>query len=63
MAKPVTDAELLDEAQRELATRRRVYPRWVEGGKLTQKVADLRIACALEFVKMAEERVAKGRLL
>jgi hypothetical protein len=34
---------------RELAMRRRVYPRWVESGKMTQAKADLEIR-AMEAV-------------
>lgn len=30
--------------ERELKMRKRVYPRWVEGGKMTQRQADREIA-------------------
>lgn len=36
--------EVLTELHRELSVRRQVYPRWVASGKLSQKVADQRIA-------------------
>jgi uncharacterized protein YifN (PemK superfamily) len=38
-----TRAEILQEIGRELAIRRDCFPRWVQQGKLTQKLADERI--------------------
>jgi hypothetical protein len=32
------------EVEREIALRRRVYPRWIESGRLTQSAADRQIA-------------------
>ena len=40
---PVSRAEKLKELDREIAMRQGVYPRWVDQGKLTRKVADRRI--------------------
>lgn len=39
----MTREEILKELQRELATRRSVYPKWVSLGKLKQKTANHRI--------------------
>ncbi|WP_439137522.1 hypothetical protein [Roseicyclus sp.] len=39
-----TAAEKRAAAERELKFRRRVYPRWIENGKMTQKEADKQIA-------------------
>ena len=40
----MTNQEKYDCAVRELAMRRRVYPRWVSLGKMTQEKADREIA-------------------
>lgn len=39
-----TAAEKRAAAERELKFRRRVYPRWIAAGKMTQKEADRQIA-------------------
>lgn len=39
----ITLDEMSDEIKRELATRRRVYPRWIEEGKIKEEVADFRV--------------------
>lgn len=39
-----TDAEKLEAAEREVRQRKRVYPRWVSEGRLTQAFADRQIA-------------------
>lgn len=44
-----TPEEQCAELRREIATRRRIYPRWVEDGKLTEGQAAFRLA-ALEDV-------------
>lgn len=44
---PLTLGDLLAEARRELAMRRRVYPRQVAAGRLTQSKAD-------EYIKRQE---------
>ena len=49
--------QLIDEAQREAFMRRRVYPRQVETGRLTQKDADMRIDL-MEAIAARLKRVA-----
>ncbi len=46
----VTVGEQIKAVEREIAMRRRVYPRWVSGGKMTQTKADAEIA-AMEAVR------------
>lgn len=41
---PVTTAEMIAEVEREIALRRRVYPRWVADKRLTSNKADRQIA-------------------
>jgi len=51
-----TLAEMIAEAERELAMRRRVYPRWVEAGRMKQHHAERRIemmAAIAEFLRKA----------
>jgi len=38
----ITLDEMSKEISRELVTRKRVYPRWIADGKITQQVADYR---------------------
>lgn len=41
---PFTLRDLVNEAEREIRLREKVYPRWIEKGKLSQRKADLHIA-------------------
>ena len=41
---PATLAEMAREAEREVALRRRVYPRWVAEGRMKQHHAERQIA-------------------
>lgn len=41
---PITTEDEIAELEREVKLRRRVYPRWVFVGKLTQEKADRQIA-------------------
>ena len=41
---PVSREEMVSEVQREIALRRRVYPRWVDAGKLKLDRAERQIA-------------------
>jgi hypothetical protein len=53
---PISLAELEAELRREAQVRRKVYPGWIDRGKLTAKVAARRIAmidCALSLIKQA----------
>ena len=64
MTRTFSDIELAACARRELAMRRKVYPRWV-GGRLTQQEADAEIAKMAAIAELLEERVkaAAPRLL
>ena len=42
---PATLDEQIECVRREIGMRRRVYPRWVEIGRITQDKADHEIAC------------------
>jgi len=39
----ITLEEMQDEIKRELATRKNVYPRWIENGKIKKEIADFRV--------------------
>ena len=39
----ITLEEMQEEVKRELATRNRVYPRWIQDGKIKKDVADFRV--------------------
>lgn len=41
----MTEADKFACATRELSMRKKVYPRWVEQGRMTQQQADKEIAC------------------
>lgn len=47
--------EQVECAERELGYRRRVYPRWVSDGRMTQAKADLEIARMEAIVKTLRE--------
>ena len=47
----ITLEEMQEEVKRELATRNRVYPRWIQDGKIKKDVADFRVL-VLEAVKI-----------
>jgi len=63
MRMSITDEDKLAAVKRELGYRRRVYPRWIENGKMTQKLADEQIAVFEAIEADYVERAAKGRLL
>lgn len=44
MATTITLTAQLAEVRREIAMRRRVYPRWVQGGKMAQHAANNALA-------------------
>lgn len=58
-----TFQEKREAVQREIAYRRRVYPRLVAGGKMTQALADKQIALFEEIERDYTEMAAKERLL
>lgn len=61
-----TPGELLEEAERELRMRQRVFPRWVVDGRMTQAAADRKIAMMKAIADILSERLpppAQGDLL
>lgn len=46
-----SNEQKLKEIVREIALRRKVYPKWVHSGKLTQEQADRQTAIMLEIAK------------
>ncbi len=48
--------ELLASARRELALRRRVYPRWVESGRISEDQAAHEIQCMSDICEVLELR-------
>jgi hypothetical protein len=60
-------ADLLACAEREVRMRDRVYPRWVQIGRMTQAKADHEIACMKEIADLLRQQVpaepAQGDLL
>lgn len=55
-----TVAELAAEARREVKERRRVYPRIVANERLTQELADRRIAMMVQIAELLESRCAEN---
>lgn len=53
----------LECVKREIAMRKRVYPRWIEQGRMTQKKADDEIAAMEAVLETVTEAAQKGRLL
>lgn len=55
----LTTQDAIAEIERELATRRGVYPKWVKLGKISREVAEHRVAClevALRVLRKDAER-------
>lgn len=48
--KPNRKKAQLEELERELKMRMRVYPRWVREGKMTQEQMDHRVICLREVI-------------
>lgn len=46
-----TDAQKLFEIEREIVMRKRLYPRWVENGRMAQADADHRLAVLKAIAK------------
>lgn len=57
--KETTIADAIKELKRELATRKRVYPNWVDSGKITGAIAEHRIACIEKAIAFIEENQPK----
>jgi hypothetical protein len=64
---PITYREKLAVAKREAQQRRRVYPRWVADGRMTQTFADRQIevmqSIADDYARLAESESQESRLL
>lgn len=60
-AQQITLDEIAKEISRELVTRKRVYPRWIEDGKIKQELADYR-CLVLEALlrKLCSEQTANA---
>lgn len=50
-------------ARREVAMRKRVYPRWIESGRFSQAKADHEIAAMEAIIATLEAVAAKERLI
>ena len=63
----VTNADKLKCAAREFAYRDRVYPRWVEAGRMSQAKADRELAVMAaimaDYSKLVMDEAERGRLL
>jgi hypothetical protein len=62
MGNVFTATEKLDCINREIKMRRRVYPRWVAEGRMTQEKANSEIAC-MEAIAQDYEKQAQGERL
>lgn len=58
-----TTEQKREAVQREIAYRRRVYPRLIDGGKMTREFADKQIAIFEEIERDYTDMAAKERLL
>ena len=54
---PITVEDEIQELEREVALRKRVYPRWVAAGKMTKAKADRQIAVMQSAVERLKELV------
>ena len=52
-----TLVEMLAEVEREIALRRRVYPRWVSQGKMKQHQADRKIATMQTLIMFLRRQI------
>jgi hypothetical protein len=57
----ITLTEQLAEARRELALRRKLYPGWVEQGRLTHEAAYHQLACMAAIVETLRTREGETR--
>jgi len=51
-----THKEQIDELKRELKMRESVYPKWVEAGKMTDRISRHRLNCLRAVIEDFEER-------
>jgi hypothetical protein len=59
---PFTASELVECARREVTQRRRVYPRLVENGRMTQEKADRETAMMVAIAELLEQLAGRERL-
>lgn len=52
---PIRIDEAIVELERELKMRENVFPRWIENGRLTQSLADLRISRLKAAISLLKE--------
>jgi hypothetical protein len=50
-----TMQQVIRELERELATRNKVYPRWIREGKITEGTANHRRDCISEAIRLLDE--------
>jgi antibiotic biosynthesis monooxygenase (ABM) superfamily enzyme len=55
---PNTLFELIEEVQREIDTRKRVYPGWIASGKIKREVAEHRYLCMVAILKKLQKEQA-----
>lgn len=55
--------EQLVEAKRELAQRLAVYPRWIDDGRISAKLADRRVRLMEAIIGTLEREAERSRLL
>lgn len=53
--------DMLEELEREIKVRRRVYPRWIESGKLDPVTADRRILCLVAIRKRLQAKPERAK--
>jgi hypothetical protein len=63
MTDTITNTDKLKCAQRELAMRKRVYPRWIEQNKMSEGKSAHEIACMEAIVADFQAAVEKERLI
>ncbi len=58
---PIDD--LVECVNRELKLRKRVYPRWIDDGRMTQKKSDHEIRCMAAILALLQREQQKEQLL
>ena len=59
----VSHTDVIRELERELDTRKKVYPRWKLEGKIKSLIADHRIACIEKAIKLLKESQTQQKKL
>lgn len=58
---PITLEDQILCVEREIAMRERVYPKWVESGKMSQKTADYEIATMRAITETLRVAIVRAR--